>query len=108
MNLKLEEYLLANGYKEYPTFNPMFTELTRKLFCKQNKEWGINFNLDYSRINVNETECVLINLSIQEELYGKWLKYQFYNLSPQTFIEGSNELEQQLIAAYGSYRILGV
>lgn len=108
--IELEEFLLANGWKEYHTFPPCAHERVRRLWCKPiitksncgSSNQPIDLCLDYIEFRIHPTErSGSIDVSIRGQVGNSiWYTLQAYSMDILQFIDNSKEIEHKLIASW--------
>jgi len=103
VNNKFIQFLLDNGYKEYPSY---IDTIKIKLFCKQSSsKIKCNCNLKHVQICVKYTifeqleEFVEVCITAQNK-EGFWFNLKVYTIKPEEFMIKYLKIEQSLAKAW--------
>lgn len=110
MDNDFNKFLLANGYKEYPSIQYFPGGKDSKLFCKRvntkfectcNKK-SVQFCIDYSVFLLPQKD-VLKHLSINItacDNTDKWFSLKCYGISQEELMKNLNQIEDKLVKAW--------
>ena len=115
MNKELLQYLIENGWKEYPTYPPNHPERVHKLFCKKvSSLTRCSSNIDkeqdvcvtFTQFDIHDASSEIVSVSIRGEVQNTtWYTIEAYSMSPEYFINNNKDIVDRLSKAWEALHV---
>jgi len=95
----LVTYLVANGWKNYPTLPKIPPETIKELWAKPN-EGTPQITLDFTQMRIHGILTDFVEVSLVGELDGCWHDLKIYGLSIEKFIAEEQKIIDSLTKSW--------
>ena len=98
---KLKDFFLTNGWRNYPTPNPVYPETRRELWAKKSGV-GPNFCVVPVTMNIHGNNTDFISIDLTGEVNDIWFKLEAYSLSIDDFLKNHKDIEASLLKSWSA------
>ena len=95
----LVTFLLANGWKNCPTMDKIYPEITKELWVKKLDNTP-QICLDFTSMLIHSAEVDFVEVSITGEINNNWFTLKSFGGSIEDFVNNHETIEAALIRAW--------